>query len=269
MTEKIKTIITVLNKYMMKTGQTRIGAVEAAEYLDKLGYLPLGKRNGKALRDMLRDGKIPNAIQPGGKNHAWYILYSGDEIEKSYVSPSKPKEMSKKTSDANTKINNISYGLAPVEEQTAECLILGTLPGKYSLREQHYYANAGNRFWRIMSNILNESELEDAAYDKKTAILKKYNIALWDVLKAAEREGSLDANLKNVIVNDIIGFLNTHKSISVIGLNGKQAQILFHKYIGTESIPSDVKIINLRSTSPANAQFSLEDMIQNWKHLFE
>ncbi len=65
-------------------------------------------------------------------------------------------------------------------------------------------------------------------YHVRTVQLKEKRIALWDVTKECEREGSDDAAIKNEVMNDIPGFLRDHPSVSVIILNGKRAGHIFH-----------------------------------------
>lgn len=49
-------------------------------------------------------------------------------------------------------------------------------------------------------------------------MLKRHHIALWDVLKSANRESSLDSDIENPNANDILGFISTHLNLRVIGL---------------------------------------------------
>ena len=65
-------------------------------------------------------------------------------------------------------------------------------PYKYIIS---YGAPYVNRFWKILALLFNESLPYE--YLDKTKFLKRHNIALWDVLHCAQREGSLDANISN------------------------------------------------------------------------
>ena len=105
-------------------------------------------------------------------------------------------------------------GLQPVIGSNPRILILGSLPGDESLRKQEYYGNPRNMFWDVMSGVLGEKA--PIRYPERVEYLKRHGIALWDALHAAEREGSLDANIKNEEFNDIAGLLVANPSIEVI-----------------------------------------------------
>jgi TDG/mug DNA glycosylase family protein len=101
----------------------------------------------------------------------------------------------------------------------------------------------------------------------RTVQLKEKGIALWDVTKECEREGSDDTAIRNEIVNDIPGFLSDHPSISVVVLNGGGAARLFHRHF-PDGIPG-VLILTLPSTSPANARVGLPQLVDAWSALKE
>ena len=157
--------------------------------------------------------------------------------------------------------------MPPFGSEQPKILILGTLPSEISLLKGEYYANPRNRFWTIMSSLLKAPQC--SSYTDKEKMLMRHGIMLWDVMKEAERDGSMDVNIKNGITNNILGLLEKHPTIKVIGFNGDKSQKFFQKHIGKENVPPHIRLVSLRSTSPANAQFSLEQMIANWSQLFE
>ena len=95
----------------------------------------------------------------------------------------------------------------PVFNSDSVVLILGSFPSEKSLKQEFYYGNKNNRFWKILSQDFNEN-IEDNIESKKQFLLK-HNIALWDVVKATNIKGSSDQNLQkqNFQVNDLIGFI--------------------------------------------------------------
>lgn len=150
----------------------------------------------------------------------------------------------------------IYHNINPIFDKNTKILILGSFPSVKSRQLKFYYGHPQNRFWKMMKTIL-EYKNEIDTIDDKIKMLLKNNIGLWDVIKSCEITGSSDSSIKNIIPNDIYQILNTAKIEKVV-CNGKTAFSLYKKYIGTNSI-------YLPSTSPANAKYSLEDLINIWQ----
>ncbi len=148
----------------------------------------------------------------------------------------------------------------PIINEKSKILILGSMPGIKSLEATEYYAHPNNRFWKIMAVICNRPNLEKADYKTKTETLLKNNIALWDTIKSCEREGSLDSNIQKVIPNDISKLLKQYKNIEKICCNGLKSYSLFNKHFKELKI----KAICLPSTSPANAKYSFNMLLDEW-----
>ena len=72
----------------------------------------------------------------------------------------------------------------------------------------------------MMSSIYNCSI---DTYEQKLNIILNNHLALWDVIHACEREGSLDSAITNEIVNPIDELLNKYPSIHMIICNGKKS----------------------------------------------
>lgn len=256
----IPLIISLIDSYLESKGLDRVEANEASIYLEKNGVIR--HSDGKPLRKLLRAGMIPSAEQPGGKNTSWYIRHSGRKNpQPTPVKPVAPKIAVSKTSTSATNTND----LAPVADSESEILILGTLPGKVSLQTQQYYANRGNQLWAIISRLFNERM--PLTYTDKLQLLKKHHIALWDVLKSADRDSSLDTDIKNPIANDISGFISKHPKLRIIGLNGNKAHSFFRTFVDAEKIPGHISVIPLTSTSSTNTRFTLAEKTELWRAL--
>ena len=101
--------------------------------------------------------------------------------------------------------------------------------------------------------------------EEKRAMLINNGIAVWDVIESCDIEGSGDSTIKNVKVNSFDKILKT-ADIKRIFCNGAASYKLYHKYCEPQTGISAVK---LPSTSPANAAFSLERLIHEWKVILE
>lgn len=155
----------------------------------------------------------------------------------------------------------IIHGFPPVSKKDARLLILGSMPGGESLRRKEYYAHPMNTFWMIMGKILDVSE--KTSYEERLEILKQRKIALWDVVKSCERNGSGDSEIKKVRCNDFRKFFRNHSCLSAIFFNGQMAHKLFMKHASALLKP-EIRVIVLPSTSPANASISIKQKTAKW-----
>ena len=151
----------------------------------------------------------------------------------------------------------------PNIDEKSEILILGSMPGMKSLKEQQYYAHPQNRFWKLMELFCNVENLQDFDYQEKLQTLLKNKIALWDVIQVCNREGSLDSNIQNEIPNNIPKLLKNFPNIKYICLNGNKAYSAFKKHFS--ELLKQYKCYKLPSTSPANARYKLDDLYQEWQ----
>jgi len=149
----------------------------------------------------------------------------------------------------------------PIVDNESKVLILGTMPGAESLRQQQYYAHPRNLFWSFIYGIFGEKIESD--YNKKVAFLKEKNIALWDVYKSCRRKGSLDSNISDEVPNDVAGLLNTHPDIKYVFCNGGTSEEHLIKHI-LPNIEREIFYMRLPSTSPANASISAEQKMHMW-----
>jgi double-stranded uracil-DNA glycosylase len=155
-----------------------------------------------------------------------------------------------------------SEGFPPVVQPDARILVLGSLPGQRSLTEQEYYAHPQNAFWPIMNDIFGIG----GSYVERCAGLTSHKVALWDVLQASVRPGSMDADIRfeTATPNDFFDFLRKYADIELIAFNGKKAEQLFHRLVPAE-IYQELEMAGLPSTSPAFAAMSFQGKLGAWK----
>ena len=154
-------------------------------------------------------------------------------------------------------------GFPPVAREDARILILGSLPGARSIREQQYYAHSQNAFWKIMGEVLGVG----GDYARRCRQLTEHHIALWDVLCSSVRPGSLDADIRTATAsaNDFAGFLRRHEHIELIVFNGKKAEQLFARFVDAAVTGERIRCTGLPSTSPAYASMPFSVKLAAWR----
>lgn len=160
-------------------------------------------------------------------------------------------------------MQNRIFSFPPIIDNTAEILILGSIPGVKSLEKQQYYAHPQNTFWKIVLELLNEEFTED--YSVRIATLKKHHIALWDVIDSCERKGSLDSEIKNEEANQIEELLDEYPNIRAIFCNGGKSYKNVQKVLGKSF---RIPVFLLPSTSPLHT-VSFEKKFEEWKKILE
>jgi hypoxanthine-DNA glycosylase len=158
----------------------------------------------------------------------------------------------------------LEHPFEPVFDERSSVLILGTFPSVKSREYGFYYGHPQNRFWKVIASITNADPIPKTIADKKQMLLKN-GIALSDALQSCDIEGSSDADIKNIAPADLSTILNSSNIRRVYANGGKACEIFMkHLYRSVER-----EIIKLPSTSPANAKYSLERLILDWKKIAE
>lgn len=152
------------------------------------------------------------------------------------------------------------HNIKPVYNKDSKILILGSFPSVKSREKEFFYAHPQNRFWKVISTIT-DYPLPNTVKEKKDMLLNSH-IAVFDVIKSCDIVGSSDSSIKNVKVNDLNVIIN-NSNINNIFLNGGTAFKLFKKY----NKDIDISYKKLPSTSPANARYSLEMLLDEWMEI--
>lgn len=156
--------------------------------------------------------------------------------------------------------SHISHTFLPVYDESSEVLILGSFPSVKSREQGFYYGHPQNRFWKVLAAVC-DCPVPQSIEEKKAMLLKNH-IAIWDVIDSCDIIGSSDSSIKNVVPADIAGILPKTK-ITRIFANGKTAGSLYEKFSRENT---GIEAVVLPSTSPANAAFSLEKLVECWQN---
>lgn len=153
-------------------------------------------------------------------------------------------------------------GFGPVIDGDCETIVLGSFPGQASLAAGHYYAHPRNQFWPILGAVLGEP-LPALPFADRYRRLLAHRIALWDVLGACERRGSLDADIRAAAANDFALLARLGPRLRRVLLNGRAAGRFELRFRGhgydTHVLPS---------TSPAHAGVRFEGKLDAWRAAF-
>jgi len=160
---------------------------------------------------------------------------------------------------------------APIARRDAGTLILGSLPGRKSLERRQYYAHPYNAFWKLIAALFDADGA--LSYAQRVRLLTGNQIALWDVLAAATRPGSLDSSIvqASALANDFAGFFRSHPCIRRVFFNGRKAEALYRRLVlpGLGPEFAALRYESLPSTSPAHAGMSFAKKLGRWRRIKE
>lgn len=151
----------------------------------------------------------------------------------------------------------IVHEIPPLFDERSRVLILGSFPSPKSRASGFYYGHPQNRFWRVLSAVLEEPFPQ--TIDEKKEMLLRRKIALWDVIERCDITGAGDNTIKNAVPNDF-DTIEKKARIKVVFTTGRTATELYKKFTGKESRM-------LPSPSPANCATSIEKLIESYKEI--
>ena len=154
-----------------------------------------------------------------------------------------------------------NHEFPPVYDENSEILILGSFPSVKSREMQFFYGHPQNRFWKVMAQVLHENVPQ--TIPEKKEMLLRHHIVLWDVIASCDIAGSSDSSIRNVVPNDL-GYIISRSRITKIYANGAKSKQLYDKYLSKQL---GIEAVQLPSTSPANAAYSVERLLEYWKNV--
>lgn len=101
-------------------------------------------------------------------------------------------------------------------------------------------------------------------YDERLARLLARQIGLWDTIAACQREGSLDAAIRQAQANELSVLLRHSPQLFRVCFNGKTSGKSEQRF-GMAGFQTLV----LPSSSPAYAQMSFDDKLAVWKRIVD
>ena len=158
---------------------------------------------------------------------------------------------------------HIVHPFGPLYDADATILILGSLPSVKSREQQFFYGHPQNRFWPILAALFGEEA--PRSVEEKRALALRHHVALWDTIYSCDIVGSSDSSIRNVVPTDLRPILSGSK-VRRIFCNGRTSVLYFQKYqaktLGREALV-------LPSTSPANAAWTMEKLLEAWRVILE
>lgn len=158
-------------------------------------------------------------------------------------------------------MQHVAHGFGPVWNFQSRVLILGSMPSTESRRAGFYYMFPRNRFWPVLAALFDTPVPEPDPMIRRQFALD-HRIALWDVIQECDIHGASDASITNVVPTDISSIL-TNAPIRTVFTTGRKAGQLYSHYCQPilDAAGLHLPMVNLPSTSPANAAKSLDNLI--------
>jgi hypoxanthine-DNA glycosylase len=155
-------------------------------------------------------------------------------------------------------------GLEPLLAPNTRIVVLGSFPGKASLQAQQYYAHPRNQFWALLAHALdpNPPSVIAASYPDRVRWMLARGVGLWDVYQRCEREGSLDADIRDAVLNDLPRLRRDCPYLAAIAHNGGESA-RHARHTAALGVP----VHRLPSSSPAHASWNFEQKLRVWREV--
>ena len=156
-------------------------------------------------------------------------------------------------------LQTVVHTIPPLYDSHSRVLLLGSIPSPKSREIGFFYGHPQNRFWRVLAAVLGEPVPQ--SIEEKRAMCLKHHVALWDTIARCDIAGASDLSIRNAEPNDIGKLVRESESTRIFATGGKSAE-LYRKLIEPQL---HIPITQLPSTSPANAAWSLDRLIEAYR----
>ncbi len=153
---------------------------------------------------------------------------------------------------------HIIHPFEPVYDENSRILILGSFPSVKSREQKFFYGHPQNRFWKVTATVFGDAV--PGTIEEKKSFLLRHHIAAWDVIYSCDIKGSSDSSIRNVMPTDLRKIIQ-NSQVQAVYCNGKTSGKMYKKY---HEKNLDISAEVLPSTSPANAAWSLERLVEVW-----
>jgi len=158
---------------------------------------------------------------------------------------------------------HIVHPFGPLYDGRSEILILGSLPSVKSREQSFFYGHPRNRFWPLLAALFGEPA--PATVAEKRGLALRHHVALWDTIYACDILGSSDSSIRNAVPTDLRPILAA-APIRRIFCNGGASGLYYAKY---QEKTLGRPALTLPSTSPANAAWTMEKLLDAWRVIRE
>ena len=151
---------------------------------------------------------------------------------------------------------HVTHNFPPLFAPDSRALILGSIPSPKSREQAFFYGHPQNRFWPVLAAVFGgpgPQTIED-----KRSLALRHRIAMWDTLAACDIRGASDTSIRNPVANDL-PWLIAQTRVRAVFCTGATSYKYYKKLCQPQT---GIEAVCLPSTSPANAAWSKERLIQ-------
>ena len=157
----------------------------------------------------------------------------------------------------------VYHNIPPLWAADSRVLILGSFPSPKSREQKFFYGHPRNRFWPVLAEVFGENVPE--TIEQKRQLALRHHIAMWDTIASCEIKGASDTSIKDPKPNDLNSIIK-QSQIKAVFCTGAAS---YKYYVKLCESDTGIPAVCLPSTSPANAAWSRERLIEAYRIIAE